>query len=817
MNRRQRNKAAANATLKPAQAPKQAPPPAKTTPPPDPVPASSAKPGPSQPAKPPPQLSKSLSSAPSSRLRKEWKTFEVWLSARRADRDKKVSERLKELMSATGKAKLQKQPTDMASFERTLNEELAQQAREEWLKRLSAAGLNEEDWVDITEQEMKQVENAFTPQEPGSLNTPFTPPPAAKVASEDILPSPPGGLDWSAPVPGSWDAPSSSAPAKPAAKKQPDTAAPARSSPLSNGWGIFGDKPSLPTPESLWEMHMAKHTPKPPTPPSDKFPSQNLPTPESLWEMHVAKNAPPPPPTPPTEPVSPDALWESSVHKRFPVRETATPAPPRKAVNGKLANPPPPPQAESLWDSVPASSPPGPPAPIAVPLFTGNSLESAHNHGYMSPLLIELECDEFPIASQDILTDELVEESIRQWHQQAAEADIQLRKQLVAMHWAKRDWDELLGSHIHEMERNARTVVEHWKTVCDVEKERRLREDKQRRLAGIRNVTSGNRRWGSSTPTERTSSPAPPAPAPATKKPPLPEPKKTLVPEPKKAQALRKGAAKMRAATVEDATSSEWEERSATPSVSSERPKPGRKNSESVNVDSMWSKDPPAPAKTSAPSLISSLWGKTAPSAPEREPPVVNERKKPVGGPAKKAFSPVAEPARKTATPLPQMQENDGKFWTGGTSASFEDDGFEPSSNSLWGQSVLEGARGGAASAWNFAKNAINNDKPSAVPTKPPMRASPPVNGPGSFWSNEPAFARMTSEGADEGLGGRFTPWKPATLEPPDEDDPTTKMANLAMQHLYQTVDTEGDIDPSEAHNAMLMYTQAAATTRKKR
>lgn len=233
MNRRQRNKAAANATVKPAQAPKQTPPPAKTTPPPDPVSASSAKPGPSQPTKPAPQLSKSLSSAPSSRLRKEWKTFEVWLSARRADRDKRVSERLRELMSATGKAKLQKQPTDIATFERTLNEELAQQAREEWLKRLSAAGLNEEDWVDITEQEMKQVENAFTPQEPGSLNTPFTPPPTAKVASEDILPSPPGGLDWSAPVPGSWDAPSSSVPAKPAAKKQPETAAPARSSPLS--------------------------------------------------------------------------------------------------------------------------------------------------------------------------------------------------------------------------------------------------------------------------------------------------------------------------------------------------------------------------------------------------------------------------------------------------------------------------------------------------------------------------------------------------------------------------------------------------------
>ena len=244
MNRRNRNKAAANATAKPAQAPKQPTPAAKTTPPPDQTPPSVAKPGPSQPAKVAPQLSKSLSSSPSARLRKEWKTFEAWLSARRADRDKKVSERLKELMSATGKNKLQKQPTDMATFEMTLNKELAQQARGEWLKRLSAAGLNEEDWQDITEQEMKAVEDAFSPQEPGYLAQSLTAPSSSmkqpEVVPDGISSSPPGAFDhWNATVPGGWDTPSSSLPTKGAAKRQTDSSVPSRSSPLSVSCTVY--------------------------------------------------------------------------------------------------------------------------------------------------------------------------------------------------------------------------------------------------------------------------------------------------------------------------------------------------------------------------------------------------------------------------------------------------------------------------------------------------------------------------------------------------------------------------------------------------
>jgi hypothetical protein len=498
------------------------------------------------------------------------------------------------------------------------------------------------------------------------------------------------------------------------------------------------------------------------------------------------------------------------VLKRLPARETSTPAPPKKASVNKPAKQPPP--SQSSWGHT-STDLPTEPQP-AIPHYTGNSIESAHNHGYMSPLLIELECDEFPIAPPDILSDEVIEQSIREWHQQAAEADIQLRKQLLSTHWAKRDWDELLGSHVQEMERNARAVVGHWKSVSDAEKEQRLKEDKQRRLAGIRNVTNGNRRWGSPTPVERSPSPAPAVAAPT---------KKTPVPEAKKAQPARKGAAKKFAATVEDATSSEWEERTATPTISTDKSKAGRKDP--VDTESLWSKDPPATKGASG--LLSSFWGRaTASPAEAPPPPAVHERKKPVNGPGKGPIPPATEPIRTTtASPLwdepPHAQKADKNFWNA-SGAAGEDDDDEPTSHSMWSQAAMGDVRGGAASAWNFAVSAMSGDKAGAA--KPPTKSSsPPVTGPGSFWSNEPAYAKATNESPGTGsygaagIDGRFTPWKPSVMERPNADETTTKMANLAMEHLYQAADTDDAYDPNELHNAMSMFTKAVASSNRKK
>lgn len=129
-------------------------------------------------------------------------------------------------MSAKGRSRLQQQPADLASYENTLNTELAEQARVEWLKRLGAAGLNEEDWVDITVGEMKAVEAAFAPPEPGSA-------PTSQYSTPSAFTTPPSAIqDWAASVPGGWDVPVDVA-NKAKAKRQPDSSVPARSSPLS--------------------------------------------------------------------------------------------------------------------------------------------------------------------------------------------------------------------------------------------------------------------------------------------------------------------------------------------------------------------------------------------------------------------------------------------------------------------------------------------------------------------------------------------------------------------------------------------------------
>lgn len=565
---------------------------------------------------------------------------------------------------------------------------------------------------------------------------------------------------------------------------------------IQNSWGAFDEKPTVPTPESLWNMHAPKSNPrKPPTPPAS-----NLPTPENLWEMHVSKKAPPPPTPPPTEPVSPDSLWDPAISKKQPSRPIREPnhLPPPKTREAKVSKLPT--SSDSFWD---VNEQPTDPDPLpARRTHTGNSIESAHNHGYMSPLLIELECDEFPIAPQDILTDEIVEDSIRQWHQQAAEADIQLRRQLVSMHWAKRDWEELLGSHVQEMERNARAVIGHLKDVCEEERVKRLKEDKQRRLAGIRNITSGNRRWGPSPPVD----PSPPrasSPAPALAKVKSPDP-------PIKAQPARKGAAKKHVVTVEDATSSEWEERSSTPSLASSKSKAASKDS--TEFDSLWANETTAKG---APGLMSNLWNKNG--TPASDAQANNGQRKPANGNPKGPFS-TTEAIRKTSTPLswdgPHDTKPDRSLWENGSRAVTEEE--KADTGSSWG----------ANSAWNFAMNAIAGDKSSA-PTKanakPP--ADPPMNGPKSFWSSESSFSRSTSQGPNtNGFGdpiadGRFTPWKPSRTPEADVDvnDPTKKMADLAFQHLYQTANPEDEYDPSDLHNAMSMYTKAVnSTTRKK-
>lgn len=85
-------------------------------------------------------------------------------------------------MSTKGKSRFGKpvatSDADIGAFEDRLNQELAEQARTEWLKRVAATGLTEEDWTDITEEEMSAVVAAFEPQERVARSVTPDPPPA---------------------------------------------------------------------------------------------------------------------------------------------------------------------------------------------------------------------------------------------------------------------------------------------------------------------------------------------------------------------------------------------------------------------------------------------------------------------------------------------------------------------------------------------------------------------------------------------------------------------------------------------------------------
>lgn len=149
---------------------------------------------------------------PSQRLRQEWKTFEVWYTARKEEKDKRVSDRMNEIMAPKGRSKFHKPAPpsgsmDIKIFEAEQNQELATQARAEWLKRLKTIGLNEEDWTDLTVQEMEAIEAAFVVPEPSENTSTRTP--NGMMGSGMHSQTIPSALDkvepWLSSVPGAWE------------------------------------------------------------------------------------------------------------------------------------------------------------------------------------------------------------------------------------------------------------------------------------------------------------------------------------------------------------------------------------------------------------------------------------------------------------------------------------------------------------------------------------------------------------------------------------------------------------------------------------
>lgn len=239
---------------------------------------------------------------------------------------------------------------DIGAFEDRLNQEFADQARAEWLKRVAATGLSEEDWTDITAEEMAAVEAAFVPQERAThLVTPDPPPPVPTQATSSKTTAGSKSANVRNPYaatvedeptpPGAWEMPSKSAvPARGmTGRTRSETPILTRVIPTPHGSVVDSQKANggMPTPDSLWGMHMNKQS----------APAEPEPT-ESLWEMHALKTH------------SADGS-QSSDSRWSPYQST----PPTSAPTSKFPTP------ELLWEINRGNSPRQPPTPAQPAAF----------------------------------------------------------------------------------------------------------------------------------------------------------------------------------------------------------------------------------------------------------------------------------------------------------------------------------------------------------------------------------------------------------------------------------------------------------------
>ena len=118
----------------------------------------------------------------SDRVRTEWREFDrTWVAVHRAE----VGKQLDQLLAAAQKNPLVKG----AAFDRdrdgiinSVRRDFAMSAREEWDGRLAKAGLEAEDWMDMTQEEMFAVEEVLAWDDSGDAPPPAPSPAAVPVA-----------------------------------------------------------------------------------------------------------------------------------------------------------------------------------------------------------------------------------------------------------------------------------------------------------------------------------------------------------------------------------------------------------------------------------------------------------------------------------------------------------------------------------------------------------------------------------------------------------------------------------------------------------
>ncbi|KAJ3531526.1 hypothetical protein NM688_g7561 [Phlebia brevispora] len=474
---------------------------------------------------------------PSAVLRQEWKKFESWLKARREEKDKRVGERITEIMSSKvpkGRSIFQKSAPpsgsmDIGTFEASLTQDLAEKARAEWLKRVDALGLKEEDWTDITEEEMQAVEAAFTPTQAPVADIPdFSG--VAGTSFDGQTSAFAGRNTWSASIPGGWAEPQANG-TKPSANKTSalqDGVAHTTYAPIISDKDNKEKTSGLPTPDLLWELNRSKKLETASASPSSSFKSittasamrrsgsgprngnpispASSATPsttksESLWDMHMSRSF-----------SSNGAMSGADTHmlnKLSAEQPLASPESPwgikkgtptsiTQKIHADVWDKPASPwdtymQSKSLNDDASATT---------IPTETHDG-DSSPNYVYLSPVLMELEEEER--ADLELLSEKTVEAAIKQFHQMAAEADITLRRKLLKENIDAEQHDELLEEHLRTMEQRCRDVVDGWKKAREAEKTKRLAEEKKKheelekkRLAEARKLSLNGKRMPAS-------------------------------------------------------------------------------------------------------------------------------------------------------------------------------------------------------------------------------------------------------------------------------------------------------------------------------
>ncbi|KAK7683122.1 hypothetical protein QCA50_013795 [Cerrena zonata] len=523
MSKKTKGKASANSMAKAAPA-KPAASPVKPTPtpskPPTP-PAVPAAPATAPKVVPPPikPVPQKPETGKSEKLRKEWQNLETWLKVRRTERDKKLNEARAKSKAAMGpqsryRSTVRSPPVDVSALELELNTKLALDARAEWERRLFEQKLNEEDWIDITPQEMKLVAAAFSVAE----DSPQPADPQPNLSSGN---TPAGNLNNSnsnSPTvsPGGWTV-------HPSAIPTPSGSGLRQNDHLKNASDSWGQTSSSDSTESLWKKAMGGGTTNS-TPNVTTMPKINVsgtgtnkpftatpvaPT-ESLWEMKMKgqlgasqSSGNSPSNTVPTDPfarqfngfsssqqstASEESLWEKLQNRNngsakenqpfpisrepsydrwgWPTREPEQPQAPQVSVSQA-----PEVSFESLWETklggAKASSQNTKPirsSPLATAEPLTSETSSEVQFGLRCPSLIEAECGESVHADEKGLAAKAMEDSIRKFYSMAAEREIQLRKKLASSRSAEASIfkAQLFEEFIQSVDNEARSVFDGW-------------------------------------------------------------------------------------------------------------------------------------------------------------------------------------------------------------------------------------------------------------------------------------------------------------------------------------------------------------------